>query len=238
MRILYCEDYESLSLRAGSLVISEITQKRDLLLCAATGSSPIGLYDALVTRSRTDRALFAALRIIKLDEWVGLLENDPGSCEQYLRTRLLDPLGISPARYIALTSAPSEPEEECKRIRSELEQHGPIDVCVLGLGINGHIGFNEPGPVLLPRCHVARLSDDSRRHAMVRFADRTPHFGLTLGMQEILAAKRIILLVAGAGKQQAIAGVLSGEVTTTLPASFLWLHHNVDCLIDRQSVSS
>jgi galactosamine-6-phosphate isomerase len=233
VNILYCEDYESVSVQAGSLVIAEIKKKKNLLLCAATGNSPIGLYNELVKKSETDRALFEELRIIKLDEWGGIPGNDPGSSERYLRTRLLEPMGIAPERYISFASTPSEPAEECKRIRSELEQHGAIDVCILGLGINGHIGFNEPGPFLIPHCHVARLSDESRRHAMVRSMDGTPHFGLTLGMREILAARRIILLVAGEGKNQAIAGLLSGEVSTTLPASLLWLHQNVDCLIDQ-----
>lgn len=235
MKILYCEDYESLSLQAASLVISEITQQKDLLLCAATGRSPIGLYEALVRKAQTDGALFDALRIIQLDEWGGLSENAPDSCERYLRTRLLDPLGISPARYIGFASAAPEPEEECLRIRSALARHGPIDVCVLGLGINGHIGFNEPGPVLLPHCHVARLSNDSRRHAMVGAMNEPPHFGLTLGLQEILAARRILLLVTGEGKRQARTGLLSGEVSTALPASFLWLHGNTDCLIDQST---
>jgi galactosamine-6-phosphate isomerase len=233
VRIIDCEDYEALSVQAALIVISEITQKRNLLLCAATGNSPIGLYDALVRKAQTDSALFDALRIIQLDEWGGLSENGPGSCERYLRTRLLDPLGISPARFIGFAAAAREPEEECRRIRSALARDGPIDVCVLGLGINGHIGFNEPGPVLLPQCHVARLSDDSRRHAMVGAMNEAPRFGLTLGLQEILAARRILLLVTGEGKQQALAGLLSGEVSTTLPASFLWLHGNADCLIDQ-----
>lgn len=238
MKILYCDDYESVSLQAASLVIAEITQKRSLLLCAATGNSPIGLYDRLVRKAATDRALFAELRIIKLDEWGGIPENAPGSAERYLRTRLLDPLGIAPERYISFASTPAEPADECERIRSELERHGPIDVCVLGLGVNGHIGFNEPGPFLMPQCHVARLSAETRRHAMVQSLDTQPLFGLTLGMQEILAARRIILLVAGAGKQQAVAGVLSGAVSTTLPASLLWLHGCVDCLIDRHAVAN
>lgn len=238
MRLIRCEDYEALSAQAASLVIAEITQQRDLLLCAATGRSPIGLYEALVRKAQTDGALFDALRIIQLDEWGGLSENAPHSCERYLRTRLLDPLGISPARYLGFASAAPEPEEECRRIRSALAQHGPIDVCVLGLGINGHIGFNEPGTVLLPHCHVARLSDDSRRHAMVGSMNEAPHFGLTLGLQEILAARRILLLVTGEGKQHALTGLLSGEVSTTLPASFLWLHGNTDCLIDQGTLQS
>ncbi len=238
MNVRYCEDYDSLSHQAGTLVVSEITRKKNLLVCAATGNSPIGLYEELVRKSETDREFFGEISIIQLDEWGGMREEDPGSAECYLRKRLLDPLGISSDRYISFDATAPEPAEECRRIRSELDQRGPIDVCVLGLGINGHIGFNEPGPFLIPHCHVARLSDESRRHAMVQSMDTKPHFGLTLGMQEILAARRIILLVAGAGKNRAIAGLLSGEVSPTLPASFLWLHQNVDCLIDQQAITS
>jgi galactosamine-6-phosphate isomerase len=234
VKIIYCKDYESLSVQAGSLVISEIERRRNLLLCAATGNSPIGLYNELVRKSEADRELFEELRIMKLDEWGGVPDNDPGSAECYLRTRLVDPMGISAERYISFASTPSVPADECRRIRSELDQQGPIDVCILGLGINGHIGFNEPGPYLIPDCHVARLSEETRRHTMVRSMDRRPHFGLTLGMQEILASRRIILLVAGDGKKQAIARLLSEEVSTTLPASFLWLHDSVDCLIDQR----
>jgi galactosamine-6-phosphate isomerase len=233
MNIIYCEDYDSLSVRAASLVISETEQRKNLLVCATSGSSPTGLYDELAEKAEADKAFFDELRIVKLDEWGGIPENDPASSETYLQTRVLKPLGISPERYISFASNPAEPADECKRIGEELTQRGPIDVCILGLGINGHLGFNEPGPYLRPYCHVARLSEESRRHAMVRSMKRKPHFGLTLGMQEILASRKIVLLVAGEGKEQAITGLLSGEMTTTLPASFLWLHDNVDCLIDR-----
>jgi putative deaminase/isomerase len=237
LNIVYCETYEALSAQAGALVIDEIGKQKDLLLCAATGNSPIGLYDALASKSATDSGLFAKLRIIKLDEWSGIPEQDPGSCEHYLRTRLLDPLGIAPERYIAFAATPADPAAECHRVRTELERRGPIDLCILGLGINGHLGFNEPGPFLIPHCHVAHLSEESRRHAMVRTMDDAPRLGMTLGMQEILAARKIVLLVAGSGKQQAIAGLLTGKVSTTLPASCLWLHGNVDCLIDQMAVA-
>jgi len=232
MNIVYCTDYESMSAQAASLVISEVEQRSDLLLGAATGRSPDGLYRQLVKQSEESRRFFAKLRIVKLDEWGGLPENDPGSCEHYLRTRLLEPLAISPDRYIAFASTSSEPSEECERIRLELARRGPIDLCILGLGVNGHLGFNEPGPSLIPFCHVARLSAESRRHAMVKTVSDKPRFGLTLGMREILASRRIILLVAGEGKKQALDGLRTGVVSTTLPASFLWLHPNVDCLID------
>ena len=235
MNVIDCHDYESLSALATSFVISELEKQRNLLLCAATGRSPVGLYERLVTRSRTDRALFAELRVVKLDEWVGMPADDPGSCEHYLRERVVDPLAISPDRYTAFASTPDDPARECERIQRELDRIGPIDVCVLGLGANGHLGFNEPGPLLPPRCHVAQLSDETRRHSMVRSQTTKPQLGLTLGMREILSARRIILLVAGAGKEKALAGLLAQQVTTSLPASFLWLHDHTDCLIDRSA---
>ncbi len=233
MNITYCDDYDSMSAQAASLVISEVEKHKDLLLCAPAGGSPTGLYEILARKAETDRAFFANLRVIKLDEWGGIPQNDPGSAESYLREHLVDPLGIPPDSYVAFATDPTEPAEECERIQSALDRHGPIDVCILGLGVNGHLGLNEPGPFLTPRCHVARLSEESQRHAMVRFMTRAPRYGLTLGMRDILASKTIVLPVTGAGKEQAIAGLLSGEITSAVPASFLWLHDNVECLIDR-----
>ncbi len=225
-----------MSEQAAALVVSEIERRRNLLLCPAAGHSASGLYAELARKAEADADLFAELSIVKLDEWGGVPENHPVSSERYLRTRLLNPLGIPPERYVAFASDPAEPADECERVRSELAERGPIDLCILGLGINGHIGFNEPGPVLTPHCHVAQLSEESRRHSMVRSMERKPHFGLTLGMQEILASRRIMLLVAGDGKTRATAELLTGKVTTTLPASFLWLHEHADCLIDRTAV--
>jgi galactosamine-6-phosphate isomerase len=234
MRITDCEDDESLSSRAAAIVIAAVTAKSDLLLCAATGRSPGGLYRALVEKAAADEAFFGRLRILKLDEWGGIPGTASGSCEHYLRTRLLDPLGIPSDRYMAFDATAEDPAAECERIRAELERRGPIDVCVLGLGPNGHVGFNEPAPFLIPHCHVEQLSEATRRHAMGRSMDHVPAFGLTLGMQEILASRRIVLLVTGDGKRDVTTRLLSGRVTPTLPASFLWLHGNVDCLIDRR----
>jgi len=233
MRIRYCEDDARLSAEAGGLVLEEIARRRDALLCPATGRSPGGLYTELARKAETDPALFAQLRIVQLDEWGGVPATDAGSCGHYLRTRLLEPLGIASDRVTAFDGAAGDAGAECQRVRAEVERRGPIDVCILGIGVNGHVGFNEPGPSLVPHCHVAQLSESTRQHAMVRSMGRVPAFGLTLGMREILASWRIVLLVSGDGKREAAARLLSGEVSTTLPASFLWLHGNVDCLIDR-----
>jgi len=222
-----------MSLLAGSLVISEIAKKKNLLLCGATGNSTSGLYKELVDKLKSDKTFFEELRFLKLDEWGGLPKTDPVSCEYYLKTRLLDKLGIPSERYISFDPNSSDPVEECKRIQSLLDQQGPIDICLLGLGKNGHIGFNEPGSYLEPFCHVADLSKESLQHNMVRSLDQKPKYGLTLGMKNILDSRKIILLITGKGKEQVIERLLHRKVSVNLPASFLWLHNNVECVIDQ-----
>ena len=231
MHVHTCESYERLSAHAAALVTADVERKRDLLLCPATGSSPTGMYRELARRAAADPELFRSISVIALDEWGGLRETDPGATTGYLKEHLLAPLGVPTERFAAFDTT-ADPATACGRLRAQLERIGPIDVCVLGLGMNGHIGFNEPTPALVPHCHVARLSEESRRHAMARAMKNPPEFGLTLGMREILGARHIVLLVTGEGKQAIAAKLLAGEVTTMLPASLLWLHGNVDCLVD------
>lgn len=232
MHVVPCENYERLSAQAAARVTAEVDRKRDLLLCPATGSSPTGLYRELAKRAESDPDLFRSLRVIALDEWGGLKATDPGSTTGYLNERLLGPLGISPDRFTAWDTDVNG-STACGRMQDQLARLGPIDVCILGLGINGHIGFNEPRPALMPHCHVAYLSEETLSHAMARAMKHPPDVGLTLGISEILASRYILLLVTGAGKEQVAARLLGGEVTTALPASFLWLHANVDCLVDQ-----
>lgn len=233
MQISYCNDYREMSRMAVSLVLNEIACTPDLLLCAATGSSPEGLYGELAASGGTDPALFSRLRVLKLDEWGGIPENDPASCEQFLRIRLLEPLGIPPERYISFVSDPENPEEECARIRSLLMSEGPIGLCILGLGKNGHLGLNEPALRLEPFAHVASLTRESLQHSMIGSMKHKPAYGLTLGMGEILSSRKIVMLVTGEGKKEVTGKLLEEKVSTGLPASFLWLHPNVECLIDR-----
>lgn len=233
MRFIECENEADLGAQAAAIMLAEFAAKPDLLLCAATGRSPGGAYQTFVEANRADPASCARLRIVTLDEWGGMSGAAPGSSAHYLRARLVDPLGISPDRFLTLDGAAADPAAECARMRRALDREGPVDLCILGLGINGHVGFNEPGPFLVPHCHVAELSPASRGHTMVRSMDRVPTVGLTLGMRDILAARRIVLLVTGDGKRDVTVKLRTAVVTPALPASFLWLHGNADCLIDR-----
>jgi galactosamine-6-phosphate isomerase len=231
MEITFFQKKDQLDETAVGLLLDQIRAKPDLLLCTATGTSPTGIYRRLVDSVREDPLLPERLRIIKLDEWAGIEHGGEGSCESYLRQHLLDPLKIDDTRFLSFVSDVPDPLGECERINSRLSQEGPIDVAILGLGKNGHLGFNEPAAHLEPHCHLATLTSASRGHSMMNHAMQKPTQGMTLGMKDILNSKMIILIVSGPGKDDALSILLSGKITTSCPASFLRLHDRAHCLV-------
>jgi galactosamine-6-phosphate isomerase len=235
MNYFVLDTYDDLSLRAADIFMEQLQVNKNLLLGAATGGTPGGLYTRLAGYAGEDRSAFSALTVIKLDEWYGLPMNDPGTCESYLRTRLLEPLKIGDDRYFTFNSDAKDPESECMAMRRLLERHGPIDFCVLGLGTNGHIAFNEPAASLTAHSHLAALARSSQFHPMVADRSVKPQYGLTLGMADIFQSRIILLLISGAAKRDIVQSLLSQRITTTVPASLLWLHPNAICLIDQDA---
>jgi galactosamine-6-phosphate isomerase len=238
MKIEVLSSYDTLSNRAKEIIIREIRNKRRLLLCTATGGTPTGVYDLLGEEGQRYPEVFEAMRIIKLDEWGGIPPDHPATCETYLQEHLLKSLHISADRYIGFNSNPDDPEAECQRIQERLDHEAPIDLCILGLGMNGHLAFNEPAEFLLPHCHVATLTGESKQHDMVSGMKNKPTFGLTLGMADILRSRMILMMINGEKKREITRRFLSGEISTSLPASFLWLHNNVICLMDKAAADS
>ena len=236
MKIEYVETYNELSCRAKEIIVSEIIFKPDLLLCAATGSSPTGTYQLLANEFQEKPELFNKLKIIKLDEWGGIPMNHPSTCETYLQNHLIKPLQISEDRYTGFLSNPKNPEYECLRIQNFIDKSGPIDICILGLGMNGHIALNEPGEFLQPFCHIAKLSGISLQHQMIKETTATPEYGLTLGMADILQSKKILLLIQGSNKAEIARKLFAKQISGFLPASFLWLHPDVTCLVVKDSI--
>lgn len=234
MNITYCDDYQNLSLQAKALIIAALQQKKDSLFCAATGASPLGAYQLLASTYEQQPALFEQVRLLKLDEWGGVPMQESQTCEVFLQKYLIQPLRIPTSRYFGFNSDPENPQLECDRIQAIIEQQGPIDLCLLGLGSNGHVGFNEPGEFLLPQCHIAALSPTSLQHSMAKAMRQPPTYGMTIGMGAILSAKKVILLISGNNKRQATEKLLQKRIATQLPASFLWLHPAVECVIDNQ----
>lgn len=230
MNINYFSNAEEMSQRAAELVMEEVRLMPSLLLCTATGSSPKNLYRILAEESQKHASLFQHAQVMPLDEWIGLPTAE-GSCQAYIESHLLTPLQIRKERYFGFNADATSLELECSRIQEQIRQIGPIDVCILGMGKNGHLGFNEPAEALKPHCHIANLAPQSQEHNMILNATSKPTMGLTLGMEDILAAKKIILLVSGEDKEVATWRLLSGVINNICPASWLRKHGNVDCLI-------
>ena len=237
-RFIVCEDLEAMSRTAADMMADEIRAKKDLAMSLATGSSPTRSYQLLAARQAEEPELFSEVRFVKLDEWGGLQPNDPATCEHYLRKHLVDPLGIPDERFIAFQCNPQDDQAECDRIRVELERLAPIDLCVLGLGINGHLGFNEPADSLRRNPHVAQLSDAAMAHAMLDDSEEPEavRCGLTLGMGNIMQARKVMLLVHGSHKRAAMRQFLTRRITTRFPASLLWMHPEVRCICDADCV--
>lgn len=229
MNLLKFKTIKELGNHASDIIIRDVLQKPGLLLCAASGNSTTETYLQLTQKKEQFNS--GKLRILKLDEWCGIESGNPYTCETYLRNYIIDPLNIKGENYIAFQSDPADAEMEAKRIQNYLKENGPVDICILGLGLNGHIAFNEPADFLQPDCHIAELSEASKKHPMFLNMERKPTYGLTLGMTNILQSKKILMLISGKNKQAIIEKFLTKQITTSLPASFLWLHNNVECLI-------
>jgi galactosamine-6-phosphate isomerase len=224
-------DHETVSQYAADWLINRLRARPAMLLCLATGATPMRTYALLAEHAANLPSLVEQCRILKLDEWGGLSMSDPATCEQHLRAALITPLGLS-ERYTAFDSQPRDPQLECARVAQWLQENGPIDTCVLGLGANGHLGFNEPAACLQPHAHVAQLSESSLAHAMLGEGGARPTYGLTLGMADILQSRHVLLLVTGAAKRGPVEQLLAGRITTQFPATLLHAHPRAQLLCD------
>jgi galactosamine-6-phosphate isomerase len=238
MKVKVWGDHEAMSRAAAGCIAREFGRDPRLLICLATGATPVRTYEWLGFRARASPGLFAHLRVLKLDEWAGLPMSDPGSSEAYLQSRVVRPWGIRPRHFIGFVSAPKRGRLECQRMQNWIARNGPIDLCVLGVGRNGHLGFNEPGRALCPLAHRARLSAQTRLHPMLSHRTVKPDYGFTLGMAEILQARRILLLVSGEDKRKPLQRLLRGEISTQFPASLLCLHPQTTVFCDRQAAGA
>ncbi|PZX55778.1 6-phosphogluconolactonase [Algoriphagus chordae] len=236
MKIHNCKDYEVMSQLGAELVHAEIEIKPDLLFCAASGNSPAGLYELMAEKHADSHGFFDWMKVIKLDEWVGLSKDSTFSSEYDIQEKLLKKLHIGSDRYISFEVEALDPESECDRIQDEIIDHDGLDICILGIGINGHIALNEPAEFLQPNCHVADLHPVTLSSGMIEKVGIPLKQGMTMGIGNIMNSKMIILFVTGKGKKPALDLFLEGKIRTDLPASFLWLHPNVHVIVDKKTV--
>jgi glucosamine-6-phosphate deaminase len=219
----------------AAAVARELERNTQLVLGLPTGRTPIPLYLELAALYGARRIDFSRATTFNLDEFVGLAPRDPRSYRAFMQRRLFDRVNLRRDRIHFLNGSARDLARECARYERAIARAGGIDLQILGLGANGHIGFNEPGRALVAKTHRTVLSPATRRANASLFgsARRVPRFALSMGMATILQARRIVLLATGRSKAGCVERMLNGPVTPKLPASFLQLHGNVEIWLDR-----
>ena len=213
-----------------------VAKKPNLLFCVASGGSPSGVYSQLAAHKEKHPDFGSKLRVIKLDEWGGLEPNSPFTSELDVQRKFVQPLGITADRYWTLDPYTQDPEGECAAMEQVLEREGPLDICILGIGVNGHIALNEPGEEQQLPFHVCQLAASTLANGMLKTLQQPPSFGMTIGLRGILQSKLILLFVAGSGKKEAFEQLKAQQVRGQFPASFLGLHPNVQVLVDQTAI--
>lgn len=232
MKFIKAENYEELSKIAGDIVINQIKEKPDTILGLATGSSPIGTYKYMAN-SGVD---FSKVKSVNLDEYVGLDGNNEQSYRFFMNKHLFNHINIDKNNTFVPNGAAKDLDEEARLYDERIEAFGGIDLQILGIGIDGHIGFNEPDDVFVAPTHVVSL-DSSTIEANSRFftsKDEVPRKAITMGMKAIMSAKKIVLVANGKNKKEILEKAIYGEITPRVPASILQLHNDLTVIYSEE----
>ena len=236
MKLIVCKDYDEMSAKAFEVMKEVVTSKPDVVLGLATGSSPVGLYQCMVKDHEDNGTSYKNVRTYNLDEYVGIDRNDPQSYYTFMKENLFDHVDIDPAN----THVPyGNCKEDCEAYEKELDKVS-IDLQLLGIGRNGHIGFNEPGTPFEELTHIVDLTP-STIEANARFFDndmnKVPKQAISMGIGTIMKSKKILMVVSGTDKAEAVKGMVEGPVTTEMPASVLQNHPDVTVVVDEAAAS-
>jgi glucosamine-6-phosphate deaminase len=221
-------------------VAAAVTAKPDIVLGLPTGRSPVAAYEAIGQMYERGEVDFAAATTFNLDEFAGVAAGHPGSFRRFMEEHLFSRVNIDARRTHFLDGAAPDLEGECARYEEAIAAAGGIDLQIVGIGANGHIGFNEPGDELVSRTHRVTLHEVTRRENAALFGGdpaNVPREALSMGMGTILRAACIVLIATGEGKARCVERTVRGPLTTRLPASFLQTHRHVELYLDRGAAS-
>ena len=239
MRIYECADYKAMSRKAAGILASQVVLKPDCVLGLATGSTPIGAYEQLVEWYRNGDLSFAQVRSVNLDEYYGLSPEHDQSYRYFMQTNLFDHVDILRENTNVPNGLAQDPTAECARYDQVIRDLGGVDLQLLGIGHNGHIGFNEPADAFPLGTHLVDLTAstiDANKRFFASEAD-VPRQALTMGIQSIMLAKKVLIVANGAGKAEIVRRAFFGPVTPQVPASILQLHPDVVLVGDREALS-
>lgn len=237
MNIEVVENYEEMSRRAAEIVELQVLGKPHSVLGLATGSTPLGLYDKLAEGVKERKVSYEQTKTINLDEYLGLGRSHPNSYHRFMCEHLFERIDVQMRNTYLPDGKARSVEEECQRYEALIDRLGPVDLQILGLGTNGHIGFNEPGTPQNSLTHCVEL-DESTRKSNARFfesPEAVPTHAITMGIASILKSERILLMASGKKKAPAVKRLLEKRVSEEFPASVLWNHENVTLIVDQEA---
>lgn len=239
MNIIVVKDYNEMSRKAAHLFVGQILQKPDSVLGLATGSTPVGLYKELIKFYKEGMIDFDSVIAFNLDEYLNLDPTHEQSYARFMEENLLRHINMKEENHHIPSGTATDFEAECDRYEELINKAGGIDLQILGIGRNGHIGFNEPDIKFEAITHVVQLdeqtiSDNARFFSTI---DEVPKTAISMGIKTIMQSRGIILLASGKEKADAVAGMVSGKITPELPASVLQLHPNVTIIVDEAAAS-
>lgn len=230
MKIIITKDYEELSAKAAEIMLEVVRRKPHAVLGLATGTTPLGLYANMIADHKENGTDYSGIRTANLDEYKGLPKTHDQSYAYFMRKNLFDGLGIAPESTNIENGMAEDAAAECARYDALLEAL-PRDIQLLGLGSNGHIAFNEPGTPFGSGTHVVTLAESTVKDNARLFKDisEVPRQAFTMGIRQIMQAKKVLILASGANKAEAVCKMVKGDVTESVPASVLQLHP--DCVL-------
>lgn len=239
MNIVITDTYEEMSKKAANIIVSQVTLNPESILGLATGSTPIKTYEYIREKYEGDEVDFEKTVTFNLDEYIGLSQEDPQSYRNFMDQHLFKHINIKEENIYIPNGLAEDIQLECINYEEEIRKHGGIDLQLLGIGRNGHIGFNEPNVSFEARTHKVSLDEDTI-HANARFfdsADEVPTAAISMGIKTIMMSKKILLLASGKNKAEAINALVNGPITPKLPASILQLHQDVTIILDEGAAS-
>lgn len=239
LTIIRTRDYDDMSRKAANIISAQIILKNDSVIGLATGSTPLGIYKTLIHWNEKGDLDFSKVRTVNLDEYKGLPANHDQSYFYFMRENLFKHVNIDLNNTNIPDGTVEDGDKECARYHEVIESMGGIDLQLLGIGNNGHIGFNEPADVFADHCHCVDLTE-STIDANSRFfesRDDVPKQAYTMGIGEIMSAKHIVIVASGKAKAPIIKEMVEGPVTPQVPASILKFHNNVTLIADEDALS-
>jgi len=239
MNIVIANNYQEISIQAARLVADQITNKKNTVLGLASGQTLIGMYQELINMFKRGKIDFSEVVTFNLDEYYGLAPEHPQSYYYYMWNTLFKHINIKKENIYLLNGMPENIKQECNQYEYLIQKNGGIDLQILGIGDNGHLGFNEPAIGLNSKTHLVNLSEETIQANSHYFNNiqEIPKQAITMGIGTIMKAKKIVLLASGRKKSHAIEKTINGPVSTEVPATILQLHPDVKLLIDKEAAS-